>query len=281
MSLKFVSAARVVAVSRVFFAIGLIGMGGQHFFFGRFVPMVVPLWPAWIPGRLFWVYLVGTILIAGGGAIVSGVKARTATLLIAAFFLLSFLLLHVPRNMLAGVTSLGGWTIALKAFAFAGSSLVVAGTFPETGGRSGSSDWPDRLIPLGVYPVAIMMIAFGTDHFLYVPFVASLVPVWIPGPIFWTYFAGVALIAGGVGMMMPMTARLAATMVGIMLFLWVLMLHIPRAIADPFSLIGNEWTSVFQALALSGVAFILGEVGSEAKAAARQAQRVPPIEMLQ
>jgi uncharacterized membrane protein YphA (DoxX/SURF4 family) len=126
-----------------------------------------------------------------------------------------------------------------------------------------------------------MMIAFGTDHFLYVPFVASLVPVWIPGPIFWTYFAGVALIAGGVGMMMPMTARLAATMVGIMLFLWVLMLHIPRAIADPFSLIGNEWTSVFQALALSGVAFILGEVGSEAKAAARQAQRVPPIEMLQ
>jgi len=36
-------------------------------------------------------------------------------------------------------------------------------------------------------------------------------------------------------------------------------LHIPRAIADPYSVIGNEWTSTFEALAKSGVAFILGQ----------------------
>ena len=43
--------------------------------------MIVPLWLAWIPGRLFWVYLVETILIVGGGAVISGIKARLAATL--------------------------------------------------------------------------------------------------------------------------------------------------------------------------------------------------------
>jgi hypothetical protein len=32
-----------------------------------------------------------------------------------------------------------------------------------------------------------------------------------------------------------------------------------RAVVDSYSEIGNEWTSTFEALAKSGVAFILGE----------------------
>ena len=94
-------------------------------------------------------------------------------------------------------------------------------------------------------------------------FVASLVPAWIPGHAFWTYFAGTALIASGVAMITRIKARLAATMLGVMLLTWVLVLHIPRAIADPYSGIGGEWTSVFEALAESGIAFILGETLSE------------------
>jgi hypothetical protein len=52
-------------------------------------------------------------------------------------------------------------------------------------------------------------------------------------------------------------ARLASLLVGVMIFLWVLMLHIPRAIADPYTNVGNEWASVFEALAFSGIAFML------------------------
>jgi len=39
-----------------------------------------------------------------------------------------------------------------------------------------------------------------------------------------------------------------------MLFLWVIVLHIPRAIANPYVGNGNELTSVFEALAFSGIA---------------------------
>ena len=262
MSLSLVAKSRVVSTGRIFFSIGLIAIGCQHFLFGQFVPMVVPWWPGWIAGRLFWVYLVGAILIVGGGAVLSGIKARLAATLLAGFFLLSFVLLHIPANVMAGVTKLGGWTGALKAFSLAGCALVVAGTLPETetgSGRRTAVGWLDKLIPLGMYPFAIGIIAFGLDHFLYTSYVATLVPAWIPGHIFWTYFAGTALIASGVGMIVRVKARLAATLLGATIFTWVLVLHIPRAVADPYSGIGNEWTSTFEALAKSGVAFILGQ----------------------
>jgi len=111
---------------------------------------------------------------------------------------------------------------------------------------------------LGMYPFAIGVIVFGVDHFLYTPYVATLVPAWIPEHIFWTYFAGTALIASGVGMIVRVKARLTATLLGTMIFIWILVLHIPL-VADPYSGIGNEWTSAFEALAKSGVAFILGQ----------------------
>lgn len=77
--------------------------------------------------------------------------------------------------------------------------------------------------------------------------------------MFWAYFAGTALIASGIGMIVRVKARLAATLLGAMILTWILILHIPRAIADPYSDVGNEWTSTLEALAKSGVAFILGE----------------------
>jgi uncharacterized membrane protein YphA (DoxX/SURF4 family) len=72
--------------------------------------------------------------------------------------------------------------------------------------------------------------------------------------MFWTYFAGVALIAGGVGLIVPATTRLAALLSGAMVFVWLLVLHLPRALTIRDA---NEATAVFEALAVSGIAFLL------------------------
>jgi uncharacterized membrane protein YphA (DoxX/SURF4 family) len=101
------------------------------------------------------------------------------------------------------------------------------------------------------------MILFGIDHFLYADFVSKLVPMWIPGQLFWTYFAGVALIGSGIGIILKIKLKLVATLLGVMIFLWLIMLHIPRAIADPYGDKGNEVTSVFEALGFSGIAFVI------------------------
>ena len=54
--------------------------------------------------------------------------------------------------------------------------------------------------------------------------------------------------------MLPPTSRLAAALVGAMIFTWLLVLHIPRGITMRNQ---NEWTAVLEALAFSGIAFAL------------------------
>jgi uncharacterized membrane protein len=245
----------LVPVGRVFYAVGLIGIGVQHFIFANFIPVVVALWPAWMPGRQLPAYLVGIALVVAGAAILFNFERKIVAVATGAAFLLLVIVAHIPGQLMASPLHLGVWTNAFKALTLAGGAWISARSFEdEESGAESSSGW---MLAAGRFFFAITLVVFGIEHFVYPAFVATLVPAWIPGHLFWTYFAGVALIAGGVGMMVKSTTRIASLMVGIMIFLWLLMLHIPRAIADPRTGLGNEWTSVFEALAFSGIGFML------------------------
>ena len=86
------------------------------------------------------------------------------------------------------------------------------------------SQTPGRIL------VAISLIVFGIQHFMYGGFVAGLVPAFMPGRLFWAYFIGAAFVAAAAGILYKMLARPAATMLGVMFFLFVLLLHIPRIV---------------------------------------------------
>ena len=245
----------LVVIGRIFYAIGLIGIGLQHFIFRDFIPVIVALWPAWMPGRPFWACVVGAALVCAGVAMLFDIKGRFVAAWTGVALVVLVVIAHVPAQLMGYPAHLGSWTNAFKALTMAGGAWITAMSL-ENGPPKLSSSF-ERILPVGRFFFASTLIAFGIDHFLYTPFVAMLVPAWIPGHVFWTYFAGVALIAGGVGMLVKFTTRLASLMVGIMIFLWLLMLHIPRAFADPHSGLGNEWSSVCEALAFSGIAFML------------------------
>jgi len=108
---------------------------------------------------------------------------------------------------------------------------------------------------LGRIFVAISMVVFGVQHFIYGGFVATLVPAFMPGRLFWAYFVGVAFVGAAIGVLTSMLARPAATMLGVMFFLFLVLLHIPRIIGNSGN--GNEWTQGFVALAMCGGAWIL------------------------
>lgn len=108
---------------------------------------------------------------------------------------------------------------------------------------------------LGRAFVAVSLVVFGVQHFIYGGFLATVVPAYMPGRLFWAYFVGVALVAAAIGIFTKMLARPAATMLGVMFFLFVVLLHIPRIIGNSRN--GNEWTSGFVALAMCGGAWIL------------------------
>jgi hypothetical protein len=253
----------LIRAGRVFFAIGLAGIGGQQFQYAEFRPVIFPAWPAgWQyfgPGA----YLVGLLLVVAALIILIKKNAEKVCLLLGACFLIFFIALHSVSLIFFNPYSfhLGSWTDALKELAFAGGSFVLAGSYVQeftiTDKNSPLYSFLEKLIPAGTIFFSVMMVCFGIDHFLYTDFVATLVPAWIPGHVFWTYFAGIALIGSGLGMMLKIKPFLVAWLTGWMLFLWFIVLHIPRAITDPHMAKGNEVTSVFEALAFSGIAFVV------------------------
>ncbi len=237
----------------------MVGFGALQLLTGGYIRLVPPL-PAWVPGPSLWAYETGILLIAAGVAIGIGRKARWAAAVLGALLVLAILLLHLPKaatNPLLGFM----WTNPAKALAMLGGVIILAGALPDDEAGSGLARLFRKLAPLGPLFLGGFLILGGIQHFVYLDFVTKLVPSWVPGPRFWVYFTGTALIAGGVGMLLPRTARLAALMTGIMILLWVLLLHIPRAVADPHN--PGETSGVFEALAFSGVAFILAERARE------------------
>ena len=245
----------LIRAGRAFYGIGIIGIGIQQFIYSEFRPVLLPFWPAAIPASLIWAYITGALLVLAGIILITGKNARTVSVILGIFFFLLFLCFHVYYQLflIPYDFHFGNWTNALKELAFSGGAFVIASSFPET--KSFFSN--KTLLTLGRIFFSIMLIVFGIDHFLYTDFVAPLVPNWIPGHIFWTYFGAVALIGSGTCIMFKIKIQLVGMLLGIMLLLWFIILHIPRAIADPYEGKGNEITSVFQALAFSGVAFVI------------------------
>jgi uncharacterized membrane protein len=246
-------------VGRLFFATALVASGIQQLILRDFVRLVPPL-PGWIPGHSFWACLVGVVLTATGVALGTGYKARAAAAVVGALILLSFLCLQLPQALADPLTGFL-WTNPCKALALLGGVILLGARAGGGEGLSALGRFFAKLVPLAPVLMGGFLLLGGVQHFAYADFVAKLVPAWIPQPHFWVYLTGIALIAGGVGIILPKTARLAATMSGIMILLWVILLHIPRALADLSD--AGETSGIFEALALSGVAFLLAGRSSE------------------
>jgi uncharacterized membrane protein len=242
--------------AHAFFGIGMLGIGLQHFMYSDFRPVILPPWPQWAHNPIA-AYIIGAAIILAGIFILFGIRTKTVSLLLAGFLLLCFVFVQCPYVLFIQPNSprhLGLWTDPLKELALSGGAFIMAGLSPYTPPDDRLPAFLEKIIPAGKIFFSITLIAFGLDHFYYTDFVATLVPSWIPGHIFWTYFAGVALIGSGAGFIFNFTRKPVALLAAVMIFLWFVLLHIPRAIADPYGNKGNEITSVFEALAFSGMA---------------------------
>jgi uncharacterized membrane protein YphA (DoxX/SURF4 family) len=190
-------------------------------------------------------------------AILTGKKARLAAILAGILIFIWAFLRHVP--VIAGDSLFAPtWTASGKALTLFGGAFAVAGTLPKVGKEHGalllkSMNLTWEFVLLGRLCLGIFLVITGIQHFVYTPFVASLIPAWFPGnAVFWTYFGGIALIAGGVGLFIPQTARLAALLSGLMVFSWFWIIHIPRTLSSV-----SDGIAVFEALAVSGIAFTI------------------------
>jgi uncharacterized membrane protein YphA (DoxX/SURF4 family) len=255
-----------ITTARIFFGIGMMGIGIQHFIYSASRPVILPAWPQWIQTPVL-AYLTGAAIVAAGVLILLGRNTKTISLLLGSFLLFCLIFIQCPFTLFIQPNSsahLGLWTDPLKELALSGGAFVMAGI------SSDASKHPslliiEKLVPLGKFFFATTLLLFGIDHFLYTEFVASLVPAWVPDHTFWAYLAGIALIGTGISIILKIKRRKIALLASAMLFLWLVLLHIPRAMADPYGAKGNEITSVFEALAFSGIALGIAVMKKQVK----------------
>jgi uncharacterized membrane protein len=139
----------------------------------------------------------------------------------------------------------------------------------------------DKLVLLGPPFYAAPLAAFGTQHFTRADIIASIVPVFMPWPRFWTYLVGACFIAAGFSLVTGIRTRLAARLLAVTFFLFVALMDVPAWI-DTF-LNRFAFALALRELAFSGGALALaasltpGARGAKMATVARYFVAIPVV----
>ena len=122
-------ARRLIRTGECVFGVCAILFGGAHFFY---MSLTTPLVPRWLPpAPEFWAYATGIGHIAAGVAILAGVQARLAAILLTAMYASFTPLVHVPM-LLADPRSRTNWTENALNLALVGAAWVVASALAKS-----------------------------------------------------------------------------------------------------------------------------------------------------
>jgi hypothetical protein len=236
-------------LGRVFYALAILGFGIQYALYGH-LRRGLPLCPIWLHPNTILAYALAALCIAAGLALLTTWRTTTVSLILGLVFLSTSVLYLMHFNYVAYDGD--GRTLFLECLSLAASALILHGL------SSGSkySLMPGRLF------FAIAMIVFGIQHFLYVRFLSTLVPHYLPGHHLWVLGTGLALIAAGLSIATTIEDKYAAYGLFVLFFGWLVLLHVPRILHALHN--ADEWSSGFVVLAFSGTSLILAAASSGA-----------------
>ena len=119
----------------------------------------------------------------------------------------------------------------------------------------------DKVLALANVSYAVPLAVFGATHLFDPQSLLVRVPSYMPWRTAWVYCVGCALIATAFSFAARVAVRWSGLLFGIMMFLFVAMLHLPGAIV-----IGDNrvlWTIVARELSFGGGAWILAAMAAD------------------
>jgi uncharacterized membrane protein len=238
---------------RVFYGIGIVGIGLLHFIFDGFRPIILPVPAESVASISIIVYLVAVYILVSGILITVGKNVRDVSLILGVVFFAFLLFGHLPIRISAAN---GRWIDAIKILALSGGAFVMASAFPAAH-PSPFFDRLNKIAPVGKYFFATMLLLFGYSHFVSAPGISQLVPKYIPWALFWTYVGGIALVGSAASFITNIKVKPVGLLLAITLFLWVILLHIYYAVRFPLFQDGENIIGSFEALAFCGTALVI------------------------
>jgi uncharacterized membrane protein len=86
----------------------------------------------------------------------------------------------------------------------------------------------DRVLVLGPVFEAVALAVFAAEHFTAARDLMPIVPRWLPGPLFWTYFVGAALLAAAISFIVWRHVRWSATLLALLFLIIVVTIDLPN-----------------------------------------------------
>jgi uncharacterized membrane protein YphA (DoxX/SURF4 family) len=227
------------------YAVGALMLGVVGIIFGDFA-MQWQAVPKWIPAMPF--AYVSALILAGGGGLMLARREKLGAGILAAFFALWVVAFHLWPT-LQNFRSIGAWNAPAE------SGFLTMGGFALFANYLQGSARPAALRLARILAGACAMV-FGSAHFNYAEFTASMVPAWIPpSQLFWAWATGFGHLLAGFALVSDTCARLAATCLAGMMACFVLLLHLPRVFANPEAHV--EWLMLGISTALMGAALLV------------------------
>jgi uncharacterized membrane protein len=114
------------------------------------------------------------------------------------------------------------------------------------------------MIAVGRTFFGLAVLGLGAEHFIFREFVIGRAPAWpdgVPGSLAWAYGWGVVVMLLGAAILLRRWGRQAALTLGVLVFAWALLRHVPIVVTD--SLLAGSWTSAGKALVFFAGSFAI------------------------
>jgi uncharacterized membrane protein len=113
----------------------------------------------------------------------------------------------------------------------------------------------EKALMLGPVFDAVALAVFAAEHFLAAQDLMTIVPAWLPGPLFWTYFVGAAWLAAAISFIAWRLVQWSAALLALAFLIIVATIDLPNLPAHV-----NErlfWTLTVRELSFAGGAMVL------------------------
>jgi uncharacterized membrane protein len=136
----------------------------------------------------------------------------------------------------------------------AGIAALAAGLFLIRE-RFAAASGTGKILVLGPVLEAIALAIFAAEHFLAARILSFIVPRWIPGPLFWTYFVGAALLAASISFLAWRYVRWSASLLVLLLLTIAVTIDLPGLSKHIHE--RTFWTLTLRETAFAGGAMVL------------------------
>jgi uncharacterized membrane protein len=113
----------------------------------------------------------------------------------------------------------------------------------------------DKILVVGPVFEAAPLAVFATEHFLAAQDLASIVPKWLPNPLFWVYFVGAALLAAAISFIAWRCVRWSSPLLALLFLIIVATIDLPNLSTEA----GDRlfWTLTVRETAFAAGAMVL------------------------